>query len=438
MPWDSTELWIAELDDLGNVSSSSKIKGFHGESVCDPSWSPEGKLHFVSDASGWWNIYKQDDNEAINITPFEAEFTQPKWGLGSIFYGFTNGNEIFCAFTQKGIWSFGKISRNHVFSKIKLNREINDVGRSGLKVSGNQILFSGGSHVEQESIFLIKGGGDLKKLKSSGDYEFPVNLISVPETIDFNTDHDEIAHGFFYPPKNPEFYAPSHELPPLIVMSHGGPTGSTSTALNFSMQFWTSRGFAILDVNYRGSTGYGSSYRKSLYGKWGISDVQDCINGADFLSREGRVDKEKLAIRGSSAGGFTTLAVLTFSNKFQVGASYYGISDLEALAIETHKFESHYMDSLIGKYPESKKVYYDRSPLVHSKLLSCPIILFQGSDDKVVPPNQSQRMANSLEDQGIKVSYTTYEGEGHGFRKPANIEDSLKSELEFYLDVLPI
>ena len=224
----------------------------------------------------------------------------------------------------------------------------------------------------------------------------------------------------------------------MLVLSHGGPTGSTSTAFNVAVQFWTTRGFAVLDVNYRGSTGYGSRYRKSLYGKWGISDVQDCINGADFLARDGRVDKEKLAIRGSSAGGFTTLAALTFTNKFQVGASYYGISDLEALAIETHKFESHYMESLIGKYPENKKLYFDRSPLMHSELLSCPIILFQGSDDKVVPPNQSQRKANSLETQGIKVSYTVYDGEGHGFRKPANIEDSLNSELEFYLDVLPI
>ena len=438
MPWDSTELWVAELDNLGDVKSCSKIQGFQKESVCDPSWSPEGKLHFVSDVSGWWNIYKQEDDDIINITPFEAEFTQPKWGLGSTFYGFVNKKELFCAFNKKGQWSFGKISHDNVFSDIKFNHEINDIGRSGVKVHDNQILLSAGSHVEQESIFLINGDGLIDNLRSSCSYEFSVELISVPETIEFRTENAEIAHGFFYPPRNPEFYAPNNELPPLLVLSHGGPTGSTSTAFNVAVQFWTTRGFAVLDVNYRGSTGYGSRYRKSLYGKWGISDVQDCINGADFLARDGRVDKEKLAIRGSSAGGFTTLAALTFTNKFQVGASYYGISDLEALAIETHKFESHYMESLIGKYPENKKLYLDRSPLMHSELLSCPIILFQGSDDKVVPPNQSQRMANSLETQGIKVSYTVYDGEGHGFRKPANIEDSLNSELEFYLDVLPI
>ena len=438
MPWDSTELWVAELDNLGDVKSCSKIQGFQKESVCDPSWSPEGKLHFVSDVSGWWNIYKQEDDDIINITPFEAEFTQPKWGLGSTFYGFVNEKELFCAFNKNGQWSFGTISHNNVFSDIKFNHEINDIGRSGVKVHDNQILLSAGSHLEQESIFLINGDGLINNLRSSCSYEFSVDLISVPETIEFRTENAEIAHGFFYPPRNPKFYAPNDELPPLLVLSHGGPTGSTSTAFNVAVQFWTTRGFAVLDVNYRGSTGYGSRYRKSLYGKWGISDVQDCINGADFLARDGRVDKEKLAIRGSSAGGFTTLAALTFTNKFQVGASYYGISDLEALAIETHKFESHYMESLIGKYPENKKLYFDRSPLMHSELLSCPIILFQGSDDKVVPPNQSQRMANSLETQGIKVSYTVYDGEGHGFRKPANIEDSLNSELEFYLDVLPI
>jgi dipeptidyl aminopeptidase/acylaminoacyl peptidase len=256
--------------------------------------------------------------------------------------------------------------------------------------------------------------------------------MSVPEAISFPTENNQAAHAFYYPPRNKEYTAPRGELPPLLVRSHGGPTSVSSSTLRLDVQYWTSRGIGILDVNYGGSTGFGRAYRQRLQGTWGIVDVDDCVNGARFLAQRGAADPERLAIRGGSAGGFTTLAALTFRDLFSAGASYYGVSDLEALAKDTHKFESRYLDGLIGPYPQRKVLYEQRSPIHFTDRLSCPVILFQGLEDKVVPPNQAEMMVDALRKKGLPVAYIAFEGEQHGFRQAANIKRSLDGELYFY------
>jgi dipeptidyl aminopeptidase/acylaminoacyl peptidase len=258
--------------------------------------------------------------------------------------------------------------------------------------------------------------------------------LSKPESVQFATEHG-IAHALFYEPKNQDYVAPPGERPPLLVMSHGGPTGATSSALSPGIQYWTSRGIAVLDVNYGGSTGYGRAYRERLYDRWGVVDVDDCVSGALYLANRGRVDGERLAIRGGSAGGYTTLSALTFRDVFAAGASYYGVSDLEALTKETHKFESRYLDRLVGPYPERRALYMERSPIHHVDGLSCPVIFFQGLEDKVVPPNQAEMMFEALRSKGVPVAYLAFEGEQHGFRRTESIKRTLEAELYFYSQV---
>jgi dipeptidyl aminopeptidase/acylaminoacyl peptidase len=273
--------------------------------------------------------------------------------------------------------------------------------------------------------------GQTETIRRSASVEIDSGYISVPGEIAFPTEGGQTAYGFYYPPKNKDYRGPEGELPPLVVISHGGPTGSTSPMFSLQTQYWTSRGFAILDVNYGGSTGYGRAYRERLNGKWGIVDVDDCVNGANFLAAEGLVDGNRLAIRGWSASGYTTLAALTFRSVFQAGASHYGISDLEAMVRDTHKFESRYLDRLIAPYPECRDVYLERSPIYHVDRLSCPLILFQGLEDKVVPPNQAQMMYDAVKAKGLPVALVLFEGEQHGFRKAENIRRSLDGEWYF-------
>jgi dipeptidyl aminopeptidase/acylaminoacyl peptidase len=269
-------------------------------------------------------------------------------------------------------------------------------------------------------------------LQRSSNIKIDTGYISIPEVIEFPSEHDKTSHGFYYPPHNSDYRGSEKKLPPLLVKSHGGPTAATSTSLAWEIQFWTSRGIAVLDVNYGGSTGYGRSYRQRLAGGWGIVDVDDCVNGARYLVEQGKVDGDRLAIRGSSAGGYTTLCALTFRDIFKAGASYYGISDLEALAKETHKFEARYLDRLVGPYPERKDIYRERSPIYFTHLLSCPLILFQGLEDEVVPPNQAEVMLKSLQDKGLPVAYVPFENEQHGFRRSETIKRALEAELYFY------
>ena len=437
MPWDSTELWVAEISETGMFENKRKLRGASGESICHPSWSPDNLLYFVSDVSGWWNIYRYQDiqlTKSKNLTPIEAEFTQAQWGLGSRYYGFLSEDRIICAYNTNGKWNLAELDVNT--SKLEgIQTAFTEFNRSGLESKNGMTVLGAGSSIKPFSVYIYLDK-KVTELKSAIRPKVDETYFSLPESITFPTSEDLNSHGFFYPPHNPDYDQEElNQLPPLLVLSHGGPTGATSTTLDLSIQFWTSRGFGVLDVNYRGSTGYGTTYRKRLNGKWGIVDIDDCVNGALYLAKRGNIDKEKMSIRGGSAGGYTTLSALTFKNVFSAGTSYYGVSDLEALAKDTHKFESRYMDSMVGPYPENKAVYRERSPIFHTEKLSCPVILFQGLEDKIVLPNQAEMMVASLKDKKIPVAYLPFEGEQHGFRISKNIQRTLEAELYFYSKV---
>jgi dipeptidyl aminopeptidase/acylaminoacyl peptidase len=434
MPWDGTELWVADIDEAGAIARPRRVAGGPSESIVQPEWSPDGTIHFISDQTGWWNLYRLDEEGPVNLTPEEAEYGVPLWKLGARTYAFAPDGTIVAASTWHGLWSLATIEpRSGARKPITLPSTAIDFVNAG---RGTAVALLA-SPVEAAAIAKI----DLRThavsvLRASSSIEMDRGYLSVPGAITFPTSDGQVAHAFYYPPQNREFHAPAGELPPLIVESHGGPTGSASAALDLSLQYWTSRGFAVLDVNYRGSTGYGRPYRDALRDKWGIYDVDDCVNGALYLAGEGLVDPDRLVIHGWSASGYTTLAALTFRNTFRAGASHYGISDLEAMTRDTHKFESRYLDGLIGPWPEASAIYDERSPIHFVDRLSCPLILFQGDEDKVVPPNQAVMMFDAVKAKGLPVALVMFAGEQHGFRKAENIERALEAELAFLGAVL--
>ena len=428
MPWDGTTLWMAEFDADGVIGAPQKIAGGLGESIFQPEWSADGELLFVSDRSNWWNLYKTSKQGILPVSPIDAEFGLPQWGFGMSTYGVAGDGRIVASRVQAGVWRLGIIDGDK-FEAFDL--PYSDI--SGVRVSGDTVLFVGSSAtLAPQLVCLDIGTGAYSVLRLSSVVELDAGYLSQPETVEFPTADGATAYGFYYPPANRNFEAPTGELPPLIVRGHGGPTGAASAALNLSIQFWTSRGFAILDVNYRGSTGFGRAYREALYGNWGVADVDDMVAGARYLVARGAADPERLMIRGGSAGGFTTLAALTFRDTFSAGASHYGIGDLMALARDTHKFESRYLDRIVGPLPASEALYRERSPINYTDQLDCPVIFLQGLDDKVVPPNQAEAMVEALKAKGIPVAYLAFEGEGHGFRKAENVERALAAELAFY------
>jgi dipeptidyl aminopeptidase/acylaminoacyl peptidase len=442
MPWDSTELWVGKISQNGSILYKTCIAGSGGqESIFQPEWWMDDTLYFVSDRSEWWNLYRwQPDQEIESVLEMDAEFGRPQWAFKMSTYGFLSSHRLACTYTKHGIWHLGVID---LTSKrlIPIRSPYTYVNALCVDASHNAVLIIAGSPTEADALVRLNLDHPdpdsstkhrVEVLRISNKAAFESGYISIPQEISYPAGDHKKAHAFFYPPKNQDYTALQDELPPLLVISHGGPTSSAVTSLNLSIQFWTSRGFAVLDVNYGGSTGYGRSYRQRLLANWGIVDVQDCVNGALFLVEQGKVDFARLAIRGGSAGGYTTLCALTFFNVFKAGASYYGVSDLEALTMETHKFESHDLDNLVGPYPAQKELYYARSPIHNISKISCPVIFFQGLDDKVVLPNQSEKIVNGLQDAGLPVAYVSFEGEGHGFRKAENIKRSLDAELYFY------
>ena len=436
MPWDETQLWVADVGEDGRPVNTRLVAGYDGESIGEPLWSPDGTLYFVSDRTGWWNLYRWDGGESvINICPMEAEFTGPQWQFGGARYGFAGADELICSYTQDGFWHIARLDpRSGDLEPFDL--PFTDLARGALKVGNGWAAFISGSPTQPKSVVKLdlKTGAHTVVVESSS-LDVDTSYFSVPEGIEFPTEGGKTAHAFYYPPTNPDFEAPSGELPPMIVISHGGPTGATSATLDLETQFWTSRGFAVLDVNYGGSTGYGTEYRRRLNGSWGIVDLDDCVNGALYAVSSGRADGERLIVRGSSAGGYTTLACLAFRDVFKAGASHYGIGDLETLARDTHKFESRYLDSLIGPYPAEREVYVQRSPIHYVDDITCPVILFQGLEDEIVPPSQAETMVEAVKRKGIPVAYVPFEGEQHGFRKAESIEAALHSELYFYSQV---
>ncbi len=431
MPWDGTELWLADLDEAGTILSNiTLVAGGLEESIFQPEWSPTGELYFVSDRTNWWNLYRWRDGVVQPICPMTAEFGKPQWAFGQSTYGFERADSLICSYTQNGSWQLARLNTE---TGTLLPIEIPYTSITHLQVGSGVACFIGGSATRPNAIVRLNlQTNEAQVLRQSTDLTVDTAYLSVPEAVEFPTENGLTAHAIYYPPQNRDFCAPVDEAPPLLVISHGGPTSAAQTTLSLGTQYWTSRGFAVLDVNYGGSTGYGRSYRQRLNGQWGIVDVQDCINGAKHLVQLGLADGNRLAIRGGSAGGYTTLCALTFYDLFSAGASFYGISDLEALAKETHKFESRYIDSMVGPYPEAKNTYIERSPIHFTERLNCPLILFQGLEDKVVPPNQTEKMFEAVKAKGIPVAYVAFPGEQHGFRSAENIKRALDGELYFY------
>ncbi len=431
MPWDGNELWVADLDENGEVLNRTLITGGKRESTFQPEWSSDGSLYYVTDKqNGWWNLYRNDFTTEKNLYPIEAEFGRPQWKIGDKSFLIIDENLTIFTFNLKGTWKIGLMDKRKETPRV-FDSVISSF--SSLNYHNGKIIFLGASPVDSPAIFSLDiDSGEFEKLFALEKIPIEKEFISVPEALEFPTDGGETAHAFFYPPCNPGYEGLDKELPPLVVMSHGGPTACASNILAIATQFWTTRGFAVVDVNYGGSTGYGREYRERLHGNWGVVDMHDCENAAQYLAQKGLIDKNRIAIRGGSAGGYSTLCALTFLNSFHVGASYFGVSNLEALARDTHKFEARYCDSMVGPYPEAKEIYYKRSPINFTEKLSCPVIFFQGLEDKVVPPNQAEEMYKKLIEKNLPTAYMAYPGEAHGFREAANIKHSLETELYFY------
>ncbi|HEY0490768.1 MAG TPA: S9 family peptidase [Telluria sp.] len=430
MPWEGTELWLADVGGDGGLSNARLVAGGPAESICQPEWSPAGVLHFVSDRSGWWNLYRLDDGAVTPLCERAAEFGAPHWTFGGSMYGFRPDGDIVCTFIENGVSRLARLAA----ASGKLEPIVNPYQEiRELRVSGDIIALLGGAPtIPLELARIDLASGQRAVLAHSITELPPAAYLSVPESISYASTGGRTAHAFYYPPCNADAAAPAGSKPPLIVIGHGGPTGMATSTLKLATQYWTSRGFAVLDVNYGGSTGFGRTYRDSLKGQWGIIDVEDCVAGARHLAKRGMADPERLVIRGSSAGGLTTLCALTFHDVFKAGASYYGVSDLKGLDADSHKFESHYNEYLIAPKPESEALYMLRSPINHTAQLKRPMIFFQGLDDKVVPPQQSSMMVDALRAGGVPVAYMTLEGEGHGFRKADSIVRTLEAELYFY------
>jgi dipeptidyl aminopeptidase/acylaminoacyl peptidase len=436
MPWQGTELWLAELDADGVPANARLVAGGADESICQPEWSPNGTLHFVSDRSGWWNLYRLAGGALQPLCPRAAEFGVPHWVFGGSMYGFRSDEEIICTYIENGVSRLAQLSTASGKLQPIANpyQEIRD-----LRVAGSVVALLGGAPtipLELARIDLYTGGHEVLARSIA---ELPdEGYLSVPENISYPASGGRVAHAFYYPPRNALFEPAPGSKPPLMVISHGGPTSMANNTLKLATQYWTSRGFAVLDVNYGGSSGFGRAYRDALKGQWGVVDVDDCVAGARYLAARGMVDPERLVIRGGSAGGLTTLCALTFHDVFKAGASYYGVSDLKGLDDDSHKFESHYNEYLIAPQPEAEMLYRLRSPIHHAGRLKRPMIFFQGLDDKVVPPQQSEVMVNALREAGVPVAYLTLEGEGHGFRKADSIVRTLEAELYFYLRIFGI
>ena len=432
MPWDGTELWSCGLDGEGSPEGVERVAGGPEESIFQPEWSPAGTLHFVSDRTGWWNLYRFHGGRVEPLCEMEAEFGVPQWVLGVSTYAFASPARIVCAYKERGSSRLALLDTGT--GKLEgIETPYSDIAFVRAGGGTDRVVFRGASPTEPASVVSLDlATGEHEVLHRSGEDEIDPGYLSVPEPVEFPTENGLTAHAFFYTPQNRDYRAPGGELPPLLVMSHGGPTAATSPALDLEIQYWSSRGIAVLDVNYGGSTGYGREYRRRLDGMWGVVDVDDCANGALHLAQKGLVDGNRLVITGGSAGGYTTLCALAFRDAFAAGASHFGVSDVEALARETHKFESRYLDRLIGPYPERADLYWERSPVHSTDRLSCPVIFFQGLEDEVVPPNQAETMFEALKEKGLPVAYVPFEGEQHGFRRAENIRRALDGELYFY------
>jgi dipeptidyl aminopeptidase/acylaminoacyl peptidase len=443
MPWDATELVRLDLA----TGESTVLAGGPAESVSEPRWTPDGALWFLSDRTGWWNLYRRSGSAEVGagVEPMvllDAEIGVPGWGLGSARYAVLPNGRVVFGSQRDGYDGLAVRQLDGTVTELDLPFS---AYTSVLPAGPDAVLAIAGSPTAEPAVVRVELSTEptVTTLRPPRDLGLAPGYVSVPEHVSFPSpavDPDapaRTAHALFYPPTNPAYRAPAGELPPLLVVIHGGPTASAQPVLQVGLQYWTSRGFAVVDVNYGGSTGYGRAYREELLGNWGLVDVADCIAAASWLAEHDRADPARLCIRGGSAGGYTTLAALVRADTpFAAGADHFGVSDLEALAAETHKFESRYLDRLVGPYPQARDVYLERSPITHVDRLTRPLIVLQGSEDAVVPPGQSELIVEALRAKGVPVAYLLFDGEQHGFRRAENIRRAMDAELSFYGQVL--
>jgi dipeptidyl aminopeptidase/acylaminoacyl peptidase len=433
MPWDGTSLWVADLDADGVPGEPTLVAGGPDEAVQSPCWAPDGSLVLVSDRTGWWNVYRWRDGTVHAMAPMSAECGRPQWVFGDARVAVMTDGRVWAVATQNGTSSLLEL---HDDADPRPVTSVEAVELSHLSAGDDAVAILGAHPQRPTEILVVDADLTTLAVYTAPAPDVGPSWLSMPQSIEFPTTDGRSAHAYFYPPTNPDYVGMPGELPPLLVVSHGGPTSSASLRLELDYQFWTSRGFALVDVDYRGSTGYGRAYRNELRGAWGIVDLDDCTNAALWLADQGLADPKRLAIRGGSAGGYTTLCALTFRDVFACGASYFGVGDVEALARDTHKFESRYLDLLVAPYPDRVDVYRERSPIHHLEGLSCPVLLLQGEDDKVVPRAQADEVANVLREKGIPHAYLLFPGEGHGFRAAETQRRSAEAELSFYAQVL--
>ncbi len=434
MPWDGTQLHVASFGEDGTLVDETIVAGGAAESIVQPEWLTADRLVFASDQSGFWNLYSYDGSGVYCVYPDAAEYSGPAWGLGSKYYCVLGPRHVIAQRMEKGATSLLIIDVDHAmatplpspwqayFGMALFDARLYVIGASPNRLA--TITSIGLSSEPSETVG--------EPIAEAGRLAIDPVWISMPESIEYPSRDGATAYAYFYPPHNPHVHGDGTELPPLLVMSHGGPTAAAHPVVNFWIQYYTTRGWAVADVNYGGSSGYGRAYRERLDGKWGLVDVHDCEDLVDHLAKAGRIDRNRAAIRGGSAGGFTTLAALTFGDTFRAGASHYGVGDLESLARETHKFESRYLDRLIGPYPLARDVYIERSPIHHVDRLTCPVVFFQGLEDRVVPPNQAEAMVDALRRRQLPVAYVAFENEQHGFRQAPNIKRALEGEYLFF------
>ena len=457
MPWDGTELCVADLreTEVGPALAHPQVvagrpdaaPGGHGdgESVSAPRWAEDGSLWFASDRSDWWNLYRwvppgadglPEGGTVEPMVRMDAELGVPQWVFGQSRYAFLAGGRTVFAYIRDGLERLAVRLPDGTVTDLDLPYS----SFGSVQAEGDRAVFVAASATAEPAVVAVTidetgGAGPPDVLRPPRDLGIGDGWFSAPEPVSYPTSGGRTAHALFYPPTNPEVTPPPGEAPPLLVMIHGGPTSMARPMLQLGTQYWTSRGFAVVDVNYGGSTGYGRAYRNQLRDQWGVVDLDDCEAAARWLGEQGRVDPARLCIRGGSAGGYTTLAALAFRDTFAAGASHFGVADLEALATETHKFESRYLDGLIGPYPARRDLYLERSPIHHVDGFDKPLIVLQGLEDEVVPPNQAEMIVDALRTKGVPVAYVTFEGEQHGFRQAANIRRALDAELSFYAQV---
>lgn len=435
MPWDDVALWVADIGPDGRLIAPRRVNTDTAESILQPAWSEDGTLYFISDrTNGWWNLHRFDGESVEPVLTMAAEFGGPLWTLGNSYYALLSAHR---AIVMYGVEEGQRLAALDLDTG-KLEAFDLPFNAFGSLAAHNGRVYLTAARVDapSELVELDAETGRFETLATTGERPFPASYVSHPQALEFPTDHGRTAYAYYYAPAHPDREGEPGSRPPLIVDVHGGPTAAAVPAYSIALHFWTSRGFAVLDVNYGGSTGYGRAFRERLYGQWGVVDLRDTINAARYAVERGLADPHRLIIHGGSAGGFVVLAALAFDDTFSAGASYYGISNLETLAVETHKFESRYMDKLVGPYPEARDVYIQRSPIHHLDGFTKPLITLQGLDDQVVPPNQSERIYAALRAKGVPVAIVTFEGEGHGFRKSESRIRALEAELDFYGRVL--